>query len=193
MGSSPKHGFGWVQVPSSFLSSFPHPPDSLLGLLFFLFSFKEFLLSGFLSYSVNPHHALMSSESSAPHPSNYSPGTAKTKLISAHCLFSQCHHKQIGFCFRSCWNEPGWLKQREGIYWKDEATHWLEGKAQNPGSEVTEVGAAMGSWTVGSGEWLLQGTKTRECRIGMLPTMLPRAKWGGEGWIGSLRWADTCY
>ena len=95
LGSSPIQFPIFFSTPSRFSSWSP-------SFLFFLFSFKEFLLSGFLSYSVNPHHALTSSESSAPHPSNYSPGTAKTKLISAHCLFSQCHHKQIGFCFRSC-------------------------------------------------------------------------------------------
>ena len=106
---SPSQG---VQVPSTVWGLFPISFSTSSrfsswspSFLFFLFSFREFSCTGFLSYKVNPHHALMRSESSAPHPSNYSSGTAKTKLISACCLFSQCHHNQIGFCFRNCWNE----------------------------------------------------------------------------------------
>ena len=75
----------WVAL---LLSSFPHPPDFLLGLL--LFSFYEFSLSGLVKYQYEPlpHIGVFQIISACIF--NCSLIITKTKFISVntHCLFS---------------------------------------------------------------------------------------------------------
>lgn len=49
------------------------------------------------------------------------------------------------------------------MYWKDESTHQVTGKTEDPGLEVMEAREVVGSQTEGAGAKLLQGMRTEEC------------------------------